>query len=74
MSLKTTDPEFIERFEHFALGEVVNDESCRLDTETRYIAVLAALIGCGGVEASGEMLGKAFKDGVSPVAVKEIVY
>ena len=74
MSLKTTDPEFIERFEHFALGEVVNDESWRLDTETRYIAVLAALLGCGGVEAFGEMLGKALKDGVSPVAVKEIVY
>lgn len=36
MSLKTTDPEFIERFEHFALGEVVNDESCRLDTECCY--------------------------------------
>lgn len=73
MSLKTTDPEFIERFEHFALGEVVNYESSRLDTETRHIAILATLIGCGGVEAFGEMLEKAFNDGVSPV-VKEIVY
>ncbi len=74
MSLKTTDPEFIERFEHFAYGEVVNEESCRLDTETRYIALLAALIGCGGVEAFGEMLEKALNEGISPVAVKEIVY
>ncbi|MGN1107153.1 MAG: carboxymuconolactone decarboxylase family protein [Huintestinicola sp.] len=74
MSLKTTDPEFTERFEHFAFDEVVNDESCRLDTETRYIAVLAALIGCGSVEAFGEMLEKALNDGISPVAVKEIVY
>ena len=61
MSLKTTDPEFIERFEHFALGEVVNYESRRLDTETRHIAILATLIGCGGVEAFGEMLEKALK-------------
>lgn len=61
MSLKTTDPEFIERFEHFALGEVVNYESSRLDTETRHIAILATLIGCGGVEAFGEMLEKALK-------------
>lgn len=44
MSLKTTDPEFIERFEHFALGEVVNYESSRLDTETRHIAVLVPLL------------------------------
>ena len=45
MDLHITDPEFSERFEYFALNEVINEESCRLDTETRYISVLAALIG-----------------------------
>lgn len=30
MSLKSTDPEFIERFEHFAFEEVVNEENCHL--------------------------------------------
>lgn len=44
MSLKVTDPEFIERFEYFAFNEVVNEESCQLETETRYTVVLAAII------------------------------
>ncbi|MGM9653231.1 MAG: carboxymuconolactone decarboxylase family protein [Eubacteriales bacterium] len=74
MDLKITDPEFTERFEYFALNEVVNEESCRLDTEIRYIAVLAAIIGCGGVDAFREMLKKAIDDGISPITVKEIVY
>lgn len=74
MNLKTTDSEFMERFEYFAFNEVVNEESCQSDTETRYIAVLAALIGCGGVDAFREMLKKALNDGISPTTVKEIVY
>lgn len=74
MDLHITDPEFSERFEYFAFDEVINEESCRLDTETRYISVLAALIGCGGADAFREMLKKALDDGISPIAVKEIVY
>ncbi len=74
MNLKITDPEFTERFEYFAFNEVVNEESCHLDTETRYISVLAVLIGCGGVDAFREMLIKALDDGISPIIVKEIVY
>lgn len=74
MDLHITDPEFSECFEYFALNEVINEESCRLDTETRYISVLAALIGCGGVYAFREMLIKALDDGISPITVKEIVY
>lgn len=74
MSLKVTDPEFIERFEYFAFNEVVNEESCQLETETRYTVVLAAIIGCGGVDAYHEMLKKALDDGISPITVKEIVY
>lgn len=74
MSIKITDPEFSERFEHFAFDEVVNEESCKLNTETRYMAVLATLIGCGGVDAYREMLKKALESGFSPITVKEIVY
>ena len=74
MDLKNTDPEFTGRFEYFALNEVVNEENCQLDTETRYISVIAALIGCGGVDAFREMLKKALDDGISPITVKEIVY
>lgn len=74
MDLHITDPEFTERFEYFAFDEVVNEENCQLDFATRYISVLAALIGCGGVDAFREMLKKALDDGISPITVKEIVY
>lgn len=73
MNLKITDPEYIERFNHFAFDEVVNaDES--LDTKTRYMAILATLIGCQGIDAYKEMLGKALDDKVSPIVIKEVVY
>ena len=74
MDLKITDAEFIERFEYFAFDEVVNEENCHLDTETRYIALLAALIGCGGTDAYRQILKRALDDGISPIMVKEIVY
>ena len=43
---KLTDPEFSERFEHFAFDEVVNEEGQQLDGITRHMAVAATLIGC----------------------------
>lgn len=45
MNLKKTDPEFAERFEHFAFDEVVNEENQQLEPPTRCLAILAALIG-----------------------------
>lgn len=73
MNLKIIDPEYIERFNHFAFDEVVNaDES--LDTKTRYMAILATLIGCQGTDAYREMLDKALDDKVSPIIIKEVVY
>lgn len=74
MEMRKTDPEFAERFEHFAFDEVVNEEAARLPAQTRYLAVLAALIGCGGVDAYTEMLPKAMENGVTPVMVRECVY
>ena len=56
MDLHRTDPEFAERFEHFALDEVVNEENQQLEPSTRYMAILATLIGCGGVEAYKDCL------------------
>lgn len=73
MNLKITDPEYIERFNHFAFDEVVNAEEI-LDTKTRYMAILATLIGCQGTDAYREMLGKALDDKVSPIVIKEVVY
>lgn len=74
MDLHITDPEFAERFEYFAFTEVPNDESARLDEKTRFMAILAALIGCGGTEAYREMLSKALENGITPIMAKEIVY
>ena len=74
MDIYITDSEFKERFEHFAFNEVINEENQQLDEKTRYMAVLAALIGCGGVEAYKEMLPKALESSITPIAVKEVVY
>ena len=60
---KLTDPEFAERFEHFAFDEVVNEEGQQLDGITRHMAVAATLIGCQGIDAL-----------LTPVMLKEIIY
>ena len=70
--LAETDPEFIERFCNFALDEVVNQDN--LDDRTRMMAILAALLGCRGIDTFKVMLPAALNLGVTPVEVKEIVY
>lgn len=74
MNYRTTDPEFMERFAHFAFEEVVNEKEAELEPIPRYMAILSSLIGCGGLDAYREMLPMALDAGLSPVAVKEIVY
>lgn len=74
MDLHKTDPEFAERFEYFAFDEVVNEENQQLKPSTRYLAILAALIGCGGVDAYKETLPQALENGITPILAKEIVY
>lgn len=71
-ALAYTDPEFVQIFENFAFGDVV--ESSKLDDRTRMMAVLAALIGAQGADAFRTMLPGALQIGVEPEAVKEIVY
>ena len=74
MDLHQTDPEFMERFEAFALEEVVKEEGQQLAETPRHIAILAALLGCQGVEAFRLALPRALDAGVAPTAVKEVVY
>ena len=69
-----TDPEFAERFEHFAFDEVVNEPGQQLDEVTRHMAILAVLLGCQGTEAFRRELPQALDAGVTPVMAKEIVY
>ena len=68
------DPEFTERFEHFAFSEVPNEQGQQLDEQTRHRAILAALLGCQGVDEFKRALNRALDAGVSPVMAKEIVY
>ena len=74
MDLRKTDPEFIERFEHFAFDEVINEENQQLEPSVRYLVILAALIGCGGADAYKETLSSALENGITPIIAKEIVY
>ncbi len=74
MNYYETDPEFTKRLEHFITEEVVNEPELELPDVTRYMAVLAALIGCQGTEVYREVLLKALNYGMTPVMVKEIVY
>ena len=69
-----TDPEFIERFDNFTFDEVINQEGQGLDDKTRWMAILATLIGCQGSFEYEKILPAAMNFGVTPVEVKEIVY
>ena len=69
-----TDPEFMERFDHFAFDEVVNEKDQSLEPITRHMAILATLLGCQGIDAFKEELPDALDAGVTPVMAKEIVY
>lgn len=67
-----TDPEFIERFDNFAFDEVINQDD--LDDRIRFMAILATLLGCQGIDEFRAMVPAALNFGVTPVEAKEIVY
>jgi 4-carboxymuconolactone decarboxylase len=71
-TLKETDPELIEIFDNWAFDEVLKDGL--LDTRSRLMVQLAAIIACQAVNEYRVMLGGALNVGVTPVEVKEIVY
>lgn len=74
MDFYETDPEFMERMEYFTREEVVKEPGQELPEETRFLAVLAALLGCQGLDVYRDMLDKALDSGLMPVMVKETVY
>ena len=71
-SFLTTDPEFIVFFDNFAFDEVVNQND--LDDKTRFIVILASLIGVQGFDEFKAMLSPALNFGVTPIEIREIVY
>ena len=75
--LAQTDPEFIERFQNFAFDQVISDgapDGEPLDECTRFMAILALLLGCQGIDEFRALLPAALNMGLEPVAVKEVVY
>ena len=71
-TLAVTDPELIEIFDNFAFDEVLAYGT--LDTRTRLMIQLAALIASGALREYRIMVGAALTVGVTPVEIKEIVY
>lgn len=69
-----TDPEFMEKFEHFAFDEVVNEEGQQLNDVTRHMAIAATLIGCQGIDEFRTEVPRALDAGLTPVMLKEVVY
>lgn len=70
--LDPSDPEFSTLFSNFAFHEVIRES--KLDDKTRFLAILAALMGCQGTDAFCAMVPGALKSGMTPVEIKELVY
>jgi 4-carboxymuconolactone decarboxylase len=71
-TLAVTDPELVEVFGNFVFDEVLRHT--RLDTRTRLMVQLAALVGSQGLSEYRVTLGAALTAGVTPVEAREIVY
>lgn len=71
-SFLETDPEFIELFDNFAFDEVAGHDD--LDDKSRFMTILATLLGCQGTDEFRAMIPAALNFGVTPVEIKEIVY
>lgn len=72
-----TDPEFIELFDNFAFDEVINQNAGKDESEegrTRFIAILATLLGCQGIDEFRLIMPAALNFGVTEVEIKEILY
>lgn len=70
--LAQNDPEFSTQFSNFAFDEVIRES--KLDDRTRFLAILATLMGCQGEDAFCALVPAALKSGMTPVELKELVY
>lgn len=74
LKLGKTDPEFFELFENFGFDEAVNEPGHELDDESRFLSILAVLLGCQGLDEFRLIASAALNFGVTPVEIKEVVY
>jgi 4-carboxymuconolactone decarboxylase len=70
--LAVSDPELIDVFDNFAFGEVIAQS--KLDSKTRVMLILAAIIGSQAVNEYKIMVGAAVNVGITPIEIKEILY
>ncbi len=70
--LKQTDPELIEIFDNWAFDEVL--ALSKFDTKTRLMITLASIIGSQALAEYKVMVGAALNVGLTPIAIKEILY
>ena len=69
-SLQATDPELVEIFDNFTFDEVVRHGN--LDSKTRTMVILAALIASQALNEYTETLDAALTTNITPVEAKEI--
>ena len=67
-----TDPELIEIFDNWAFDEVISYG--KLGTKTRVIMIMGSCIAQGAITEYKMFVNAALNVGVTPVAIKEILY
>lgn len=70
--LKDYDPEFFELFSNFSL-EVINEKGIELDEKTRFLAIMATLLGNQSLSLYQDILCDALKT-LTPIEIKEVIY
>ena len=60
------DPEFEDLFENFAFHEVIIEDGCNVAAHSRFLAILATLVGAGATDEYSLMMPAALNFGVIP--------
>lgn len=74
MDLYKSDPEYMAIIDAFAGDEVINEEGQSLPPRTRYLVILATLLGCQGEELFRLKAAEALEGALTPVELREVVY
>ena len=68
------DPEFEDLFENFAFHEVIIEDGCNVAAHSRFLAILATLVGVGATDEYSLMMPAALNFGVIPDEIVELIY
>ena len=68
------DPEFEDLFENFAFHEVIIEDGCNVAAHSRFLAILATLVGAGATDEYSLMMPAALNFGVIPDEIVELIY